>query len=619
MSTSTRSAGEIKVKLAELENLINEFITASYVLLHRNTLFSHTFHKAIWEKYLLIYLAGLPLEGELNVREIADSHCRRFDPMSNEDFFKLVAEGMQKENNEQILTEYLKTAAQQVIQLKQKRSELYNYTGDVDYVWNSQFDELDDKHIDSHGSDKLHEGNGEQIVSTDDSEEERARFWINEGNPILLLNIGSSHNDIKGKATFRPKYEQQMWFKVDVVSREITYTIFLYEPADFSEVKALGYRNNLNRFKRHFVNELEKFKYSRVLKMTIPFDSIERIHFHTSGGMALLALDILQPPRFFNKRVDTEAFWRNQWRERLDFTNDRVASTFKRHYIVADSHIQKSVALMLEADERLAKIYSMEDARSFLENESRRFPEDITSVPHDKTVCLPKERKERPFHPPTREMLQLLVDKAILSADSLSGSGHDNGMKLLGDFPECFRDAVCMFSVPKMKQLLESNVALAANDSQCCCENLTKMTVADLVHNDFTCKYCDTYLYDVELYYSFCALTVKHTHVSTHCSKCHKCRDSNYWHCPHCNRCTYGQTTEICKNCGYEDTQKFHSSNGKVRLRIATCDSDVEDDDNSNTVELICQNPNKEKYLEADIDSDTDTVSIDSTAVNRRA
>ena len=53
-----------------------------------------------------------------------------------------------------------------------------------------------------------------------------------------------------------------------------------------------------------------------------------------------------------------------------------------------------------------------------------------------------------------------------------------------------------------------------------------------------------------ELFFSFCNRSVEDRVNIDLCRECLKCVEWRYWHCPSCNRCSYGLSMPSCDNCG---------------------------------------------------------------------
>jgi hypothetical protein len=105
-----------------------------------------------------------------------------------------------------------------------------------------------------------------------------------------------------------------------------------------------------------YSKEARRFEVSRIIKFSFPLSSIESIYFCSWKETGLLALDLIAPPQFLTRRVNSGSPSRNEWRARADFSPAKQISKFSRQYFVADlKHLSVVIGLMFSLEPDLQK------------------------------------------------------------------------------------------------------------------------------------------------------------------------------------------------------------------------------------------------------------------------
>ncbi|KAL9656825.1 hypothetical protein ABK040_004361 [Willaertia magna] len=167
-------------------------------------------------------------------------------------------------------------------------------------------------------------------------------------------------------------YDGQYRIKVSPLEKKLYYKFYTFVPkfkpssidTKYSTDLVMNSVKDGKEFYYNVMREIDRFKVSHVLMMSIHFDNIIGIHVqsfsHEDRKYSLLVLELNQRPSFYSKRIACFGSRYNKLKERTDFTSERQASRYNRHYIIGDDReIKRIVALILESDDskRMKEIF----------------------------------------------------------------------------------------------------------------------------------------------------------------------------------------------------------------------------------------------------------------------
>nr|CAG4717703.1 unnamed protein product [Naegleria fowleri] len=303
------------------------------------------------------------------------------------------------ENSE--LIRVAKKVIQSKIEKKEKLSKIMK-----DFVWTEDFDtnrtsisgEEEMEEFDDDPNDPEYES-----VDNPDELDKLKRFKTNGGH-IKLLKIGN----------FVPavNYDGQYLLKASPLTKKLYYKFFTFLPRYYPHPKTFSEKQylenilmtssvNAKTFNTEVLRDFSRFKISHMLSIEIDYEDIIGIHLQKvpisksiqDHPLGLLVLDLKQKPKFYTKRIYCTEFERNESRERTDFTKNKQASQYSKHYIIGDDReLRRILSVMIHSDNsgRLAQIYEqgMQDI-SFQNEPSWTMEEQIPKKRENQEMVIP--------------------------------------------------------------------------------------------------------------------------------------------------------------------------------------------------------------------------------------
>ncbi|EFC45820.1 hypothetical protein NAEGRDRAFT_79330 [Naegleria gruberi] len=256
--------------------------------------------------------------------------------------------------------------AQQIIKSKEERRKLF-------YEWTEECDRNaiapDTKDEMEHFDDDPNDPEYEDAANKDELDKLK-RFKTN-GAHIRRIKIGQWSPTLN--------YDGQFLLKASPLLKKIYYKLFTYSPKYHIRPESLDEKEVLESyivessaskesFNDQVSREFDRFKVSHALWMEIDYGDIIGIHLQKTSTpksiqdhpLGLLVLLLSKKPKFLTRRIACTDQQLNTLRERADFTNDKQASLYNRHYIIGDyRELKRVLSVILQSDDsgRLSRIY----------------------------------------------------------------------------------------------------------------------------------------------------------------------------------------------------------------------------------------------------------------------
>jgi hypothetical protein len=164
------------------------------------------------------------------------------------------------------------------------------------------------------------------------------------GFPVEAVSFGPvEQTSINGgdmqRQSILSHYQQQVLVLLNAQSKSIDVIISRFLPAFPSQNAMKGWMEYLNEgseinpsLSNYLLTELNHFKISRILKMSIPFTSAQCLTI--SNDLTCFTLQCSEAPKFSVRRALCSSGTRNEWRHRKDFTKRQLASKWLNYVFV---------------------------------------------------------------------------------------------------------------------------------------------------------------------------------------------------------------------------------------------------------------------------------------------
>ncbi|XP_062511320.1 uncharacterized protein LOC134187216 [Corticium candelabrum] len=397
---------------------------------------------------------------------------------------------------------------------------------------------------------------------------------------------------------FQAAFPGQGTVRLDGGQSVLEYELLLYRPDGVGNNEDDTVRAN------QVISQWAIFKYSRIVRICVPLDSIVALSFHRLGqqSLAMLCVEVNQTPRFEWQLV-LEALGIGQSRDRDDFTPHEAASRCGRHYIFANvDSLAEFVVWLLSCNEGLReRQFLIRDmTRNISKEIGRHLKEDGVGQSGQKSdrkssvgsksgglikmlarqqstsalqlwqkISKPvvsgkfrmshrwsKQNIVSPGQTPRQAIIAVLVKHGLVSP-ALHGAPP--------------KDASDAEQLPFTHNNFLGNDDLVKNFNPCfvdylnfLCEDASELdtilaTVYDSRNNEglensivtaTQVLLAETHrLKSLDYYFSLCVRVALPCSEYKHCLRCHKCVSWRYWHCYACEMCSRGQTSMQCQNC----------------------------------------------------------------------
>eukprot|EP00026_Physarum_polycephalum_P005227 Phypoly_transcript_05258.p1 GENE.Phypoly_transcript_05258~~Phypoly_transcript_05258.p1 ORF type:complete len:537 (+),score=68.32 Phypoly_transcript_05258:190-1800(+) len=333
-----------------------------------------------------------------------------------------------------------------------------------------------------------------------------------------LSNLGGYeiYSLLIGNQSISSTWHGQIRLRPDTITQCLDILLFRYKPVVPNNLYNLPHHKceNVSNF---LFRDLPKYEASRLLRISIPVDhigglqvlaypsepsddpeQIEKDQEDTLKRPAVLGIDIMHPVSFYTRRINCTHPELNEWKEREDFSKNKLGSTYTRYMFCGPlEQLCKTVGVLMRFRPRL--VYKcMKGLSDITEVSVNQFGPDhcppITNQQHN------EDAKEI-----SPEMIQMLVENKIIDPSN----GQDEHP--LDGYDGCFQDFIDrVHDVEMVEQSLNKEIL------------------------EFTppCKVKD-YMMDHRglsgNYYSYCKGKVVGDDTY-HCKECKTCAGLDHWH-----------------------------------------------------------------------------------------
>eukprot|EP00026_Physarum_polycephalum_P005687 Phypoly_transcript_05722.p1 GENE.Phypoly_transcript_05722~~Phypoly_transcript_05722.p1 ORF type:complete len:570 (+),score=36.16 Phypoly_transcript_05722:85-1794(+) len=333
-----------------------------------------------------------------------------------------------------------------------------------------------------------------------------------------LENLGGYeiYSILVGEQSIRATWHGQLRLRPDAVEQSLDILMFRYRPnPPYCLYKVQ--KHKCQKVSDFLLHDIPKYEASRLLRISIPIDHIGGIHLLPAPGgytnrdfkvgstvlesPAVLGIDIMHPVNFYTRRVNCTHYELNEWKEREDFTKNKLGSTYTRYLLCGPlGNLFKTVGTLVRF-------------RPFLRHKLLKGIPDITTVsvqqfgpthnpPHEHTSADDSNGDDETI---PQEVLDVLIKNDILDPN------HTQKDYPLDGYDLCFQDFLVRIKDPAV---------------------VDQSLKADLIELDPPCKVKE-YMMDhrglTGSHFSFCKGKIVGDDVY-HCKKCKICAGLDHWH-----------------------------------------------------------------------------------------
>ena len=375
-------------------------------------------------------------------------------------------------------------------------------------------------------------------------------------------------------------WEGQMVIGINPVQKVLSVCVFQFKPNFSTEGINCLQQNKLTKdLADDIKRNMEQFEVSRQLRCDINLKKVSQLYLHRENGETnegCLILELTENPQFYQRWLHTSAEDKNKWRQRQNFFTKAPTSGNEVLYIGGlVSELNELVALILASDKDFVSLYEEGVSTAFVHDSkaSSSTNHDINdrsinnAESHYAAKKLSKNKKffrklGSNVNKLRQEIVEVLVHQNIVEQDKVenilanaSSKGDKDGSSeislgiTIDNACACFQDYInySCDSATELNTILEKVLCprvygFYENDfdlSKVPDENIDKLKIGQLI----SCN-CSEHVY-----YSFCKKEAGQIGYDSHCSKCHICRATQFWHCDTCNQCT--ESRSVCVYCGH--------------------------------------------------------------------